>query len=83
LTPEFEKGLKELDTLAELLQLKIIEKGRMKGSDFPIMTVKGVGNKRVLVTFNYNVKKFWATDRIPDIPMRIFGHGIWVYTIEI
>jgi hypothetical protein len=83
LTPEFEKGLKELETLVELLRLKVIEKGRMEGSDFPTMTVKGEADRQVLITFNYNIKKFWATGRILNTPMRILGHGIWVYTIEI
>ncbi len=83
MTPEFEKGLKELETLAELLRLKVIEKGRMEGSDFPTMTVKGEGDRRVLITFNHNIKKFWATGRILSTPMKVLRHGIWVYTVEI
>ena len=74
--------MEDLLALVDLFGLKVIG-GTDVLSDFrgiPNITVEG---SRYPVSIRCLRGRFYATDKIPDVPMRYVGNGSWQYRIEI
>ena len=79
----------DLYTLAQLLQLKIVREERFEGTW--TIVVLGSEDQEVHIGFPHGrarlapgiVGKVCATRRIPGVSMSPYGHGHWLYTIDI
>ena len=71
-----------LDSLVELFNLKVLREGR----DFsnPILIVEAADGGEAKIGFPDSLKyPPCATKRIKGVPMSVYGHGPWIYHIDI
>jgi hypothetical protein len=78
LTPDkAEEVLSDLETLASLLELNVIETTK-----FPTVMMRvSLGGKSIAITKQGS--DFLATDVLPEVPMTFIGGGMFHYRLEV
>jgi len=71
--------MKDLMALVQLFGLKVIKKN---WKPFPSIVIELNDEKQVLLKRN-DRGDIWATNRIPNVPMKYIGCGSWQYAVDL
>lgn len=71
--------MKDLLALAEIFGLKVVKRYR----GFPPSITVEIDDEETVMLHKAANGEIWATDRIPNVPMKFIGIGGWRFAVDL